>query len=152
MIKTVSQPKINQVQNRQVKSDEQYVPTKFKKVASAMESQFAEFMLQQMQKTVNRNTADDSSSKYYKSLMNTERAKTLANQNGGLGIQKMILEQIYPKRYRNEIAFNHYEKMSNPHAKKANQVEMSKPNSNNTNRPVSANDGINAYRKEATNE
>jgi Rod binding domain-containing protein len=74
-----------------------------------MEQQFAEFMLTQMNKAVGENDAEDSNGMdYYKSLQTSERAKAMSKQNN-LGLQNVILDQIYPKRMRNELALKQYE-------------------------------------------
>jgi Rod binding domain-containing protein len=90
--------------------DRKYVPTRFKEVAASMEQQFVEMMLDQMDKTVDEANPDEGGQgmEYYKSLQKNERAKAMTHQNE-LGLQDMILNQIYPKRMRNEIAFKHYE-------------------------------------------
>ena len=37
---------------------------------------------------------------YYKNILNQERAKIMAEANGGTGIKEMILKQIAPHRYK----------------------------------------------------
>lgn len=93
--------------------DRKYIPKQYQEVAESMEQQFAEYMLQQMNKTVGEEDADSSGGMdYYKSLQTTERAKAMAQQNN-LGLQEMILDQIYPKRMRNEMALKQYEAQAN---------------------------------------
>ncbi len=93
--------------------DTQFIPKKFKDVASKMEQQFAEYMINEMNKTVEINQTDesDSSMDYYKGLLTTKRAEVMADQNN-LGLQKVILDQIYPKRLRNEFALKNYERQA----------------------------------------
>lgn len=88
--------------------DRQYIPKQFKEVAESMESQFAETMLKQMNQTVDETASEDSGMDYYKSLQTSERAKMMSKQNN-LGLQNIILDQIYPKRLRNEMALKQYE-------------------------------------------
>ena len=111
MIDSAKLPNINQNANqRKVDSDDhKYIPKPFKDVAKGMESQFAEYMLQQMRKTVDKNEPESSATKYYNSIIDSEHAKTLTNKDGGLGIQDLILNQIYPKRFRNPVAYRQYE-------------------------------------------
>ena len=127
----MSDPKINNLPinpgisvNKQVKprsvdqgpqiDDRNYIPKQFKEVAASMEQQFAEMMLDQMSRTVDEAESESGGMgmDYYKSLQKSERAKTMTDQNN-LGLQNMILDQIYPKRMRNEIALKHYEAQNN---------------------------------------
>jgi Rod binding domain-containing protein len=93
---------------KQKPANKQYIPNDFKNVASGIEKQFAEEMLRQMNKTTGQK-AGGSDSKFYKSMLNSERANALAQNNGGLGIQDLILDEIYPRRMRNPLAFQNYE-------------------------------------------
>ncbi|MGZ3788434.1 MAG: hypothetical protein ACXVLQ_07925 [Bacteriovorax sp.] len=88
--------------------DRKYVPKQFQDVAESMEAQFAETMLKQMNQTIDETPGEDSGMDYYKSLQTTERAKMMSKQNN-LGLQNVILDQIYPKRLRNEMALKQYE-------------------------------------------
>ena len=94
--------------------DRKFIPERFKEVAASMEQQFAEMMIDQMAKTVDENPVDGDSAgmDFYKSLQKGERAKALTEQNS-LGLQSMILDQIYPKRMRNEMALKQYEAQAN---------------------------------------
>lgn len=91
--------------------DEKYVPTAIKKVAEGMEAQFVEYLISQMQKTVHKNKPDTSALRIYNSMLKTEHAKEVAAQGNknGLMIRKMIIDQIYPQRMRNEITYNSFE-------------------------------------------
>lgn len=151
----MSDPKINPPINRgiavndQVKprelnrgkiiDDRQYIPKQFKEVAASMEQQFAEMMLEQMGRTVDETApeGDSGAMDYYKSLQKSERAKAMTEQNN-LGLQELILNQIYPKRMRNEVALKQYEEQANrihqnlPSYKidrKADNIEMGKNDS-----------------------
>lgn len=91
--------------------DRKYIPKQYQEVAENIEQQFAEFMLTQMNKAVEENGNDEGGGTgmdYYKSLQTSERAKMMAKQNN-LGLQSVILDQIYPKRLRNEMALKQYE-------------------------------------------
>lgn len=90
--------------------DRQYIPKQYKDVAAGMEQQFAEMMLDQMGRTVDEAETEGGGMgmDYYKSLQKSERAKTMTAQNN-LGLQNVILDQIYPKRMRNEMALKQYE-------------------------------------------
>ncbi|MEI8347540.1 MAG: hypothetical protein WCG27_08730 [Pseudomonadota bacterium] len=88
-----------------------YVPEKYKEVARNMEAQFAGLMLQEMEKSVGREN-EDSSSDFYQSVMNSERSKTMSEHDRGLGVSKIILDQIYPERMRNPQSYEYFERMS----------------------------------------
>ena len=94
--------------------DKKFIPKQFLDVAESMEGQFAETMLKQMNQTVDEAEGEESGGgmDYYKSLQTTERAKMMAQQNN-LGLQNVILDQIYPKRLRNEMGLKQYEAQSN---------------------------------------
>jgi Rod binding domain-containing protein len=89
--------------------DKKFIPKQYQDVAESMEGQFAEFMLSQMNKAIGEGETEDAAGMdYYKSLQTTERAKMMSKQNN-LGLQNVILDQIYPKRLRNELALKQYE-------------------------------------------
>jgi Rod binding domain-containing protein len=73
----------------------QNIPKVYKNIAEGMERQFLQYMLEKMKDTA-KTENQDSATKYYNSLMNNEHAKAMAKKDGGLGLQKMILQQIYP--------------------------------------------------------
>ena len=109
-------------------NDLKYIPKPFKRVAKNLETEFLQFLLKKMEGTVHLNKKDSTAKDYYKSLLNLERAKTMSNNQEGLGIQKLILDQIYPSRLRSKIAFNHY--------KKQNQKDASIKMAKDINRPI----------------
>lgn len=135
----------NKVQPRPIDKktvdDKKYIPKQYQEVAESMEQQFAEFMLKQMNKAVEENEPDGEGAggmDYYKSLQTTERAKMMAKQNN-LGLQNVILDQIYPKRMRNEMALKQYEAQADrihhnlptyKIDKKADIIKMGKNDSN----------------------
>ncbi len=109
-----TQAKPLEVKQGKTIDDRQYIPKQFKEVAASMEQQFAEMMVEQMAKTVDESDSEGGgmAMDYYKSLQKGERAKALTEQNN-LGLQNMILDQIYPKRMRNEMALKQYEAQAN---------------------------------------
>ena len=88
--------------------EREHIPDAYKKVARGMEQQFVEFMINEMEKTSGRKE-NSMAGKYYKSLLNTHRAKTMSEVNGGMGLQEMILDQIYPKQMRKVANRNKFE-------------------------------------------
>jgi Rod binding domain-containing protein len=107
--------------------DLQYVPKDFKKVAGGLEQQFVQYMLQQMNKSIGKGSSEGSAMDYYKDLQNTEQAKTLTNHNNGLGIQELILNQIYPKKFRNPQAMAAFTKDQESRLIRKNKIEMEGP-------------------------
>ena len=105
----------------------EYIPDPYKKVASGMEKQFAEFMISQMENSVG-NTESNQAAKYYKSLMNSERAEVMATKDQGMGLQKVILDQIYPQRMRNALAYKQFQAQQDARIIKRNDVKMANPN------------------------
>ena len=88
--------------------DRRFIPEQYQKVAENMEQQFAEYMLQEMNKTVERTEEDSAGMDFYRSLQTTDQAKNMAKQDL-IGLQNVILDQIYPKRLRNEMALKQYQ-------------------------------------------
>lgn len=88
-------------------ANREFIPEPFVEVAQGMEKQFAEFMVQEMQKTIG-DSDTSTGMDYYKSLLSSEYADALSKNDNGLGIQDLILDQIYPQNRRSEIAYNHY--------------------------------------------
>jgi Rod binding domain-containing protein len=116
--------------NQRKLDDRQYIPKQFKDVAQGMEQQFAQYMLEQMNKSVDTNEAEDSTGMdYYKGLQTTEQAKIMANKDN-LGLQDMILNQIYPKRLRTEIGLKQYEAQVDRIHHNLPKLEASKKNDN----------------------
>lgn len=83
------------------------IPKEYKEIASGMEKQFAEHMIAQMNSTIG-GEEKNSAEAYYEGLIDSERAQKMVDTNGGLGLQDMILDQVYPRRMRNETSFNAY--------------------------------------------
>jgi Rod binding domain-containing protein len=101
-----------------------FIPSSVKKIAQDYEAQFAELMLQEMKKTVEQGELD-TGSEFYQSLLQKEQANSLTQNNGGLGIQKMILNQIYPERWRTKEQLEAFEKASSP--KKQTSITSAHP-------------------------
>lgn len=104
-------------------SDLKYIPDPYKKIAKGMEKQFAEFMISQMEKSTG-SKAKDSASQYYKSLMTSERAEVMASKDQGMGLQQVILDQIYPKWKRTPLSYNNYLKQIESQVIRRNNIEI----------------------------
>lgn len=75
---------------------------KYKEISQNMELQFVKLLLNQMRKTIVKNSPDGTASTYYKSLLYNEYAKKLVQQDSnGMGLQKVILDNILPKKNQN---------------------------------------------------
>ncbi len=107
--------------------DLKYVPNDFKKVAGGLEQQFVEYMLKQMNKSIGKTSSEGSAMDYYKDLQNTEQAKTLTQVNNGVGIQELILNQIYPKKFRNAQAMAAFTKDQESRMIKRSDIKMEGP-------------------------
>jgi len=73
------------------------VPKPYLDIAQGMETQFISNMMKEMNKTVISEKPDNSSTKYYKSLLDHERAKIMAGTDNGIGLKDLILDQIAPQ-------------------------------------------------------
>lgn len=92
------------------KKSADYIPKEFKQVATSMEKQFIEHMLEQMEKTTGK-PEDSTANNYYKSLQRNERSEIISNLSDEGSLKELILDQIYPQKFRNETSFNAYMKM-----------------------------------------
>jgi len=119
--------------------DRRFIPKPYLETAQNIEQQFAEYMLNEMNKSIAKSESDSApGADYYEALKTTEQAKIMASQNQ-LGLQNVILDQIYPKRMRNEMALRQYEmqaerifrqKPAIVKADKFDTIEMGKNDSN----------------------
>ncbi len=80
----------------------------YEDVAEGMETNFTSYMLAEMRKSVPKETPDSSAMDYYNSLLDSERAQLMAKSDSGLGIKKVILDQIVPQNMK------HYLKQAHP--------------------------------------
>lgn len=104
-----------------------YIPKKYKTFAKGMEQQFAKYMVEQMNKTVLKEKSSSPGSDYYNDLLANEYTKNLSEHNNGLGIQDIILDDIYPKKMRNKAAFNLYKDHENKRMINKNKITMVGP-------------------------
>jgi Rod binding domain-containing protein len=89
-------PQIHFKQN--VQQDKyKYVPKDYMRVAEGMEAQFTNHLLAQMRKTVDSANPVGNAEKIYRSMLDDERSKLMANSTSGLGVKDMVLDQIYPQ-------------------------------------------------------
>ncbi|HXH73716.1 MAG TPA: rod-binding protein [Bacteriovoracaceae bacterium] len=93
----------------------------YEEIAEGMEANFTSHMLAEMKKTVPKETPDTPAMDYYNSLLDSERAQLMAQSESGLGIKKVILEQIVPAHMK------HYLKNAQPAASQG-MTAMAKEN------------------------
>ncbi len=75
----------------------------FEEIAEGMEANFTSHMLAEMRKTVPKESPDSSAMEYYNSLMDYERAQLMAKSDSGLGVKKVILDQIVPQNMKHYL-------------------------------------------------
>ncbi len=76
------------------------VPKPYLDVAKGMEKQFISYMISQMNNSVKSENEDSSAQKYYKGLMDNERAEIMANTKNGIGMKDLVLDQILPSHLK----------------------------------------------------
>lgn len=103
-----------------------YVPKEYIKVAKGLEQQFAQYMIEQMHNSIGQEEQDSSMS-YYQELNQKEQAKQLTNVKNGLGLQKLILDEIYPEKFRNPEAIEAFNQHQAQAIYKRNKIEMEGP-------------------------
>ena len=102
---------IEHQKKQKISSGEKFIPEPHKKVAKGMEERFLLHMIKQMKKSVQKSEADSTASDFYNSQLDSERAKILAEKEGGVGIQKLILNQIYPIEKRSKENLERYQNL-----------------------------------------
>jgi Rod binding domain-containing protein len=80
----------------------------YEEIAEGMETSFTSHLLKEMRDTIPKESPDSSAMEYYNSLMDYERAQLMAKSDTGLGVKKVILDQIVPTHMK------HYLKNSHP--------------------------------------
>src|SRR5690554_4404007 len=81
----------------------------YEDIAEGMEANFTSHLLAEMRKTVPKETPDSSATEYYNSLLDFERAQLMAKSDTGLGIKKVVLDQIVPQHLKHYIKNSHTE-------------------------------------------
>lgn len=95
----------------------------YEDIAEGMETSFTSHMLAEMRKTIPKETPDSSASEYYNSLLDYERAQLMAKSDSGLGVKKVILDQIVPANMK------HYLKQAHPEVRQG-MTASAKENTN----------------------
>lgn len=158
MVQNISKAQFLQLQApKPARTDDAFIPSAYRDVASGMEKMFSQMMLEHMERTAEKAEEDDSpATKFYSSLQMDQRADAMTEQ--GLGVQQMILDQIYPKELRTEAnmqALAAQEKARMPH-KKALEMYQKRQNEDTisirSKQDASTNNGISQYREEDSHE
>ena len=77
-----------------------------------MEQEFAKMMIEQMKSGIGEDNTNTTKN-YYDSLLTNEQSLAMVNNKKGLGIQDLILDQIYPKKFRNPASYQSFVKEQN---------------------------------------
>jgi Rod binding domain-containing protein len=75
----------------------------YEDVAEGMEANFTSYMLQEMRKSIPKEGPDSPATDYYNSLLDYERAQLMAKSDSGLGVKKVILDQIVPEHMKHYL-------------------------------------------------
>ena len=122
--------KHNSADKNQGVDSRQYIPKKYKDLASGMEKQFAKYMVEQMTKDVQMTDKNSPSGDYYQDILVEEYTKKLSDSGNGLGIKDIILDDIYPKKFRNPSnlkAYNDTTRANNNKFRKNSNIELAGP-------------------------
>lgn len=97
-------PNIHNPSTRKQQADKyKNIPKPYMQVAEGMEEQFTNHLLGEMRKTVHSTEPDSQATKVYKSMLENERAKLMAQSSSGIGVKDLVLDQIYPQHRRVSI-------------------------------------------------
>jgi Rod binding domain-containing protein len=75
----------------------------YEDIAESMEANFTSQLLKEMKKTIPKETPDSPAMDYYNSLLDSEMAQTMAKSDNGLGVKKVILDQIVPQHMKHYL-------------------------------------------------
>ena len=75
----------------------------YQEIAEGMEANFTAHLIKEMRKTVPKENKDSTSMEYYNSLLDHERSQLMAKSDSGLGIKKVILDQIVPHHLKSYL-------------------------------------------------
>lgn len=73
------------------------VPKAYLDFAKGQERIFANHLIKQMRKGIDKTQQESTAERYYKGLMDDEIAKVISESDSGLGIKDVVLNQIYPQ-------------------------------------------------------
>ena len=111
----IHRPNIQNVKSNNstsVGNNKQYIPDDHKEFAKNLEAQFSQLMFKEMQKAVPKTGTSNTANQFYDSLMLQERAKAMS-ERGGSKIQEMLLDEVYPQKFRNKANYDQYAQSKN---------------------------------------
>ncbi len=79
-----------------VAESKQQMMKQLKEVATGMEEQFANMLISEMKKSIDKNEEGSTAMRIYESMLDQEYARILADQ-GKLGLSDVIVKQLAPK-------------------------------------------------------
>lgn len=79
-----------------VAESKQQMMKQLKEVANGMEEQFANMLVKEMKKSIDKNEEGSTAMQIYESMLDQEYARILADQ-GKLGLSEVIIKQLAPK-------------------------------------------------------
>lgn len=89
--------KVNsQTQKLSTQERQKLMLSKLQEVAQGMEEQFANLLIQEMRKSIDKTEEGSSAMKIYESMLDQEYSRILAEQ-GQLGLSDVIVKQLAPK-------------------------------------------------------
>lgn len=121
-MKTSSSPPLSQTQkNMKMTQDfkKKSPVDPYKEIAEGMEANFTSHLIKEMRKTVPKEKRESSSMEYYNSLLDYERSQMMAKSDSGLGVKKVILDQIVPQHLKHYL-------QNNPNSQKTIRPQMTK--------------------------
>lgn len=84
----------------------------YEEIAEGMETNFTSYMLAEMRKSVPKEGADTPAMDYYNSMLDSERAQIMAKSDTGLGVKKVILDQIVPQHMKHYLKQNSHSEVA----------------------------------------
>jgi Rod binding domain-containing protein len=105
--------------NKALPANRHFIPDEMKKVAESYEKQFAQFLLKEFHKSIPKSQGESTAKDIYEGWMINEQSNAIAQSRDGLGIKDLILDEVYPRKYRNEAAYNSFLQARANHALKA---------------------------------
>lgn len=95
------------IDSKSIPANQRTNPVKpYEDIAEGMEASFTSHMLAEMRKSIPKEGQDSPSMDYYNSLLDYERAQLMAKSDTGLGVKKVILDQIVPQNMKHYLKQN----------------------------------------------
>lgn len=94
--------------NKALPANRHFIPDEMKKVAESYEKQFAQFLLKEFHKSIPKSQGESTAKDIYEGWMINEQSDAISKSRDGLGIKDLILDEVYPRKYRNEAAYNSF--------------------------------------------